>query len=70
MAVTMERATTLDEPDRCTDCGAGADNLTWFPFTAYVCPRCAAKRWAIAEAERTRGEVCSGCRKPYSLCVC
>ena len=61
-----------DTPTTCTDCGtkAEAGSLRWFPFTANVCPACAAKRDAKAEQEKRLGLVCMNCRKPYSLCVC
>jgi DNA-directed RNA polymerase subunit RPC12/RpoP len=67
-------ATEPMPPPRCTDCGRSvADpvrDLTWFPFTAYVCEECATKRWAKAKEERATGAVCHRCKKPFSLCVC
>ena len=65
MAVALE-----DDRRRCTDCGRESDALTWFPFTVYACPECAARRRAYAAEEKRTGNVCALCGSPRSLCVC
>ena len=55
---------------RCTDCGRECGDLTWFPFSVYACPECAAKRRERAMREKQEGNVCFLCGSPRSLCVC